>query len=392
MNRKNVLGFAMAIAMVAMLAFSGVEVSAAGLTQAQFPELVHYGTITDEDAQILKSFFDFEYYKEQNPDVVEQYGDSYEVLFNHFCTKGVFEGRTGSADFDPAAYASAYGDLKAQFGTDILSYYRHYATEGKAVGRNITTIAACAEAGITVIGLANDSIVITPEVYRVAVYLGTNDYGAVRESIAIAEQRAAATGGSVVIVADDAAGGGSALDGLEKVGTLTTSDSSGIHIGIYVGQTAGTYGAWEKDYLNSVYTLITSTNGYVAVMSDSVEGMPDPANEIATIPVFVTATEGASSYQTLNNSTAAVYIMSGAEVGTQEVQPDTRETNGVETTVTSSVGDTPVVADENGTTSTEYTVGVGFVESSAESVTVNVAIEGDDGLTISDTYTFEASE
>ena len=53
MNRKNVLGFAMAIAMVAMLAFSGFEVSAAGLTQAQFPELVHYGTITDEDAQIL---------------------------------------------------------------------------------------------------------------------------------------------------------------------------------------------------------------------------------------------------------------------------------------------------------------------------------------------------
>ncbi|SFN84582.1 hypothetical protein SAMN05216351_101346 [Pseudobutyrivibrio sp. JW11] len=389
MNRKNVLGFAMAIAMVAMVAFSGFEVSAASLTQAQFPELVHYGIITDEDAQILKSFFDYEYYKEQNPDVVEQYGDSYEALFNHFCTKGVFEGRTGSADFDPAAYASAYGDLKAQFGADILSYYRHYATEGKAVGRDITTIAACAEAGITVIGLANDSIVITPDVYRVAVYLGTNDYGAVRQSIAIAEQRAAATGGSVVIVADDAAGGGSALEGLEKVGTLTTSDSSGIHIGIYEGQTAGTYGAWEKDYLNSVYTLITSTNGYVAVMSDSVEGMPDPAKEKATIPVLVKATEDASSYQTLNNSTAAVYIMTSAEVGTEEVQPNTRETNGVETTVTSSFGNTPVVADENGTTSTEYTVGVGFAESSAESVTVNVAIEGDDGLTISDTYTFE---
>jgi len=392
MNRKNVLGFAMAIAMVAMLAFSGFEVSAAGLTQAQFPELVHYGTITDEDAQILKSFFDYEYYKEQNPDVVEQYGDSYEALFNHFCTKGVFEGRTGSADFDPAAYASAYGDLKAQFGTDILSYYRHYATEGKAVGRNITTIAACAEAGITVIGLANDSIVITPEVYRVAVYLGTNDYGVVRQSIAIAQQRAAATGGSVVIVADDASGGGSALEGLEKVGTITAGN--GLHIGIYVGQNLESYGAWQLDGDTlAAITLISSTDGYVAVKD--VNDELDPTYRIASIPVYAWSTEATSSYSTLNNSSADVYLMANAETETDyNIQPDSRETNGVETTVTfsgSSEG-TPVVADENGTTSTEYTVGVGFVESSAESVTVNVAIEGDDGLTISDTYTFEASE
>lgn len=383
MNRKNVLGFAMAIAMVAMLAFPGFEVSAAGLTQAQFPELVHYGTITDEDAQILKSFFDFEYYKEQNPDVVEQYGDSYEVLFNHFCTKGVFEGRTGSADFDPAAYASAYGDLKAQFGADILSYYRHYATEGKAFGRNITTLAACAEAGITVIGLANDSIVITPEVYRVAVYLGTNDYGAVRQSIAIAQQKAAATGGSVVIVADDAAGGGSALNGLEKVGTITAGN--GLHIGIYVGQNQESYGAWQLDEMLSAISLISSTDGYVAVMDENDE--LDSAYRIASIPVYAWSAENTSS--TLDDTTADIYITTGADTATEfEIQPDSRETNGVETTVTSS----PVVADENGTTSTEYTVGFGFVESSAESVTVNVAIEGDDGLTISDTYTFEASE
>jgi len=371
------------------LAFSGVEVSAAGLTQAQFPELVHYGTITDEDAQILKSFFDFEYYKEQNPDVVEQYGDSYEALFNHFCTKGVFEGRTGSADFDPAAYASAYGDLKAQFGTDILSYYRHYATEGKAVGRNITTIAACAEAGITVIGLANDSVVITPEVYRVAVYLGTNDYGAVRQSIAIAEQKAAATGGSVVIVADDAAGGGSALEGLEKVGTITAGN--GLHIGIYVGQNLESYGAWQLDEMLSAISLISSTDGYVAIMDENDE--LNSAYRIASIPVYAWSAENTSS--TLEDTTADIYITTGADTATEfERQPDSRETNGVETTVTfsgSSEG-TPVVADENGTTSTEYTVGVGFAESSAESVTVNVAIEGDDGLTISDTYTFEASE
>ncbi|WP_033151582.1 hypothetical protein [Pseudobutyrivibrio ruminis] len=390
MNRKNVLGFAMAIAMVAMLAFSGFEVSAAGLTQAQFPELVHYGTITDEDAQILKSFFDLEYYKEQNPDVVEQYGDSYEALFNHFCTKGVFEGRTGSADFDPAAYASAYGDLKAQFGTDILSYYRHYATEGKAVGRNITTIAACAEAGITVIGLANDSIVITPDVYRVAVYLGTNDYGAVRQSIAIAEQRAAATGGSVVIVADDAAGGGSALDGLEKVGTITAGN--GLHIGIYVGQNLQSYGAWQLDGDTlAAITLISSTDGYVAVKDGN--DKLDLNYRIASIPVSAWSAENTSS--TLEDTTADIYITTGAETKTDyDIQPNSRETNGVETTVTSEYISTPspVVADENGTTSTEYTVGFGFVESSAESVTVNVAIEGDDGLTISDTYTFEAAE
>ncbi len=302
MNRKNVLGFAMAIAMVAMVAFPGVEVSAAGLTQAQFPELVHYGTITDEDAQILKSFFDFEYYKEQNPDVVEQYGDSYEALFNHFCTKGVFEGRTGSADFDPAAYASAYGDLKAQFGADILSYYRHYATEGKAVGRNITTLAACAEAGITVIGLANDSIVITPEVYRVAVYLGTNDYGAVRQSIAIAQQRAAATGGSVVIVADDAAGdAGGSSDILEKAKamgavdtmTVTTSASGLLHILVFKGGTGyaayngGTEGTKTGDPIATTTGYASAGEimfGYIVVQANKVSSLSTYAEFTGTAP------------------------------------------------------------------------------------------------------------
>ncbi len=142
---------------------------AAGLTQATNAEKIEYGTLTQADKDFLNQFFDADYYAAKNPDVVGAVGNSREALFKHFCEKGIFEGRTCTAEFDPAAYASAYPELFALYGKNIMAYFRDFYSKTAAERATlIATLEACAKANITVKGLADDSIVITPELYYIA--------------------------------------------------------------------------------------------------------------------------------------------------------------------------------------------------------------------------------
>ena len=205
------VGSAFAITMIA-----GVKIdsSAQGLTQTTDASKVVYSNVSASEIELLKSIFDFDYYKTQNPELVDLLGDNYNALFEHFYKYGLFEGRTCNANFDPAAYASAYSDLKSAFGTDILSYYKHYVTEGKNdPNRQITTLKACADNGITVQAITNPEVKITPQLYRVAEKFGTTNYAAVSNVVERAIVEAAAVGGtavisngneSVVLTADDA--------------------------------------------------------------------------------------------------------------------------------------------------------------------------------------------
>ncbi len=175
--------FMNATAFVAALTFScagfmsapATNVEAAGLTQVTDASKVNYGKVTAEQIEALKKIFDLEYYKKSNPELASKIKDNYEAWFSHFYTYGIFEGRTCSANFDPSAYASAYGDLKNEFGSDILMYYLHYINAPESEKRTITTLEACAKNNITVQSIVESDIKITPEVYNVAQQLGVTN-------------------------------------------------------------------------------------------------------------------------------------------------------------------------------------------------------------------------
>lgn len=89
-----------------------------------------------EAADDWSAIFDANYYAQNNQDVVAKYGNNPQVLFQHFVTIGVVEGRQGCEEFNVQAYMSRYPDLQAIYGDNLKLYYVHYLKVGKAEGRN----------------------------------------------------------------------------------------------------------------------------------------------------------------------------------------------------------------------------------------------------------------
>ena len=50
------------------------------------------------------------------------FGYDAQKLFNHFVSSGIYEGRSGCANFNVAIYRANYPDLQAAFGNDLASY------------------------------------------------------------------------------------------------------------------------------------------------------------------------------------------------------------------------------------------------------------------------------
>ena len=78
--------------------------------------------------------FDARYYLRNNPDVDALVDGDYELALKHFVLYGMKQRRQAIATFDVTAYAANYPELREEFGTDWVRYYRHYQTIGKANG------------------------------------------------------------------------------------------------------------------------------------------------------------------------------------------------------------------------------------------------------------------
>ncbi|SHJ24696.1 Ig-like domain-containing protein, partial [Pseudobutyrivibrio xylanivorans] len=200
-NRKFLATFSLSLVVAAATVFCSMPVQAAEITMAKTAAAVTYGNTSSSEAALLRSIFDYEYYKKMNPDVVAKFGDSREALFNHFAKFGIYEGRSLSANFNVSAYASAYPDLKGKFGADIVKYYIHYAAVGSKEDRPITTLKAAADAGITVTSVADPTVVLTPAAIKAAEAKGITDPAA-----AMAAAPVASSGSS----SSSSGGGGSA--------------------------------------------------------------------------------------------------------------------------------------------------------------------------------------
>lgn len=82
--------------------------------------------------------YDYNEYKELNPDLAAIYGDNRYLYFQHFIASGMKEGRQGAKSFNLAAYKANNPDLVAQFGDDNVKYYEHYQSSGYSEGRKAT--------------------------------------------------------------------------------------------------------------------------------------------------------------------------------------------------------------------------------------------------------------
>lgn len=80
--------------------------------------------------------YDYNYYTEHNPDVVNALGTDENDVLQHFVNNGMKEGRQASASFNVQGYRNRYADLRAVFGGDWTSYYMHYIRNGHKEGRS----------------------------------------------------------------------------------------------------------------------------------------------------------------------------------------------------------------------------------------------------------------
>ncbi|MBE6015181.1 MAG: N-acetylmuramoyl-L-alanine amidase [Lachnospiraceae bacterium] len=79
--------------------------------------------------------YNYNDYKEYNPDLYRLFGEDDLAMLSHFVNYGVYEGRRASKNFDVRSYRRQYPDLRRAFGDTLYLYTLHYAQYGKREGR-----------------------------------------------------------------------------------------------------------------------------------------------------------------------------------------------------------------------------------------------------------------
>ena len=83
------------------------------------------------DPKFSGSVFDWDYYYDNNPDVVAAKVD----LSTHWRDNGFREGRRGSLEFQASYYLNRYPDVKAKCGNDLQCALQHWLDDGIELGR-----------------------------------------------------------------------------------------------------------------------------------------------------------------------------------------------------------------------------------------------------------------
>ena len=80
------------------------------------------------------SVYDYNYYIEKYPEVVNKVGYDDQKVLNYFVEQGMAQHQQASAQFDPVSYRFEYADLRKAYGDTWAGYYNHYVRWGKAAG------------------------------------------------------------------------------------------------------------------------------------------------------------------------------------------------------------------------------------------------------------------
>ena len=431
MKKQRFLAVACAMAIAAGTVGTSAFVSvAAPYTQADTPSQVTYGTLTQQELEIVYKYFDAAYYASKYDDVVEALGTDEALLLEHFVKCGIFEGREGWPTFNASAYASAYPELKDLFGRDIVKYFVHYYTKGINEGRDITTIAACEKAGIKVISLFDEDDFVSTEIYAASRLLGTNDYATVQKAANSAANNGAAivnlpktetkstevsttetstteetpvvseteenSGESVIIATEEVAEKLAKNDpNYQVAGTISLSDDREVMILVYKNASGSGY---SSKFYNDIQDVITDTEinqqgivGFIpAVIFTAQEANALCEGEEYDIETFdikegnIIGTEGVV-FPTDNNIENAEYLKP-TEFKSNHQRTMTNYVNGIY------MDNAQVGGDENGTADTEYEVGTITSEDENGNAVVTTVISNDEtGFNYEVTYTFDGN-
>jgi len=100
--------------------------------------------MTVNASSISKQYFDYVWYADKYPDLKAVYGYDKELLYSHYKTVGISEGRVARLDkdslihahnFDYKRYAEDYPDVVNVVGSGANELWNHYQTSGKQEGR-----------------------------------------------------------------------------------------------------------------------------------------------------------------------------------------------------------------------------------------------------------------
>jgi serralysin len=115
------------------LTAAGVDLAEAQLQLERQFAFNHYLTNGLAEGRKASRFFDADYYRTNNPDLVAA-GLNNKQLFDHYLIYGLQEGRRASLVFDPLYYLNTNRDLRAA-GLSNRQAFEHYVTLGQFEGR-----------------------------------------------------------------------------------------------------------------------------------------------------------------------------------------------------------------------------------------------------------------
>ncbi|MCM1056686.1 MAG: hypothetical protein NC517_03665 [Firmicutes bacterium] len=95
----------------------------------------HFITYGLSEGRTMNEFIDVVKYREEYGDLAEAFGDDWDAYLNHYLIYGAKEGRDTGTDFNALDYAGRYEDLAEAFGDDVLALWKHYQTSGKTEKR-----------------------------------------------------------------------------------------------------------------------------------------------------------------------------------------------------------------------------------------------------------------
>ena len=96
----------------------------------------HYITYGLDEGRDMNGFLNLTVYRDTYKDLQDVFGDDWDAYLNHYLTYGIKEGRVTGTDFNASAYAERYPDLFDAYGYDPVALYEHYLAQGKAEGRD----------------------------------------------------------------------------------------------------------------------------------------------------------------------------------------------------------------------------------------------------------------
>ena len=99
----------------------------------------HFLTYGLKEGRNMSPILNVVAYRKAYSDLNAAFGDNWDAYVDHFFTFGAREMRDKGVLFNPVVYADAYGDIKAVYGNNLASIAEHYLTFGRAEHRTLGT-------------------------------------------------------------------------------------------------------------------------------------------------------------------------------------------------------------------------------------------------------------